>query len=196
MSKTQESQLLAAARQLDDDIRRFQVLSNELSRTAVNSEKSLQRARQALEECSVHESKLAETLKAFASAMQSVQAAQHSCMEATAQAAEHIARRNAERLELQGRLQRLGEAARAASTPVSELPELDSASSAQALGPLAEVERRLDATITEATELRALAEQGDWTDLQRDTQSLREQLQTLRNRVLLMRRKLGSEAPS
>lgn len=196
MSKSTDSQLLAAARQLDEDIRRFQGLSAELSRTSVNSDKSLQRARQALEECSAHETRLAESLRAFGQAMQWVQATQQASMEAIAQAAELIARRNAERMALQERVGQLGAAARAVSAPVSNLTELDDASSGQALAPLGEVERRLDAVIAEAAEVCALAEQGDWTDLLRDTRSLREQLQAVRNRVLLMRRKLSHEAPS
>jgi chromosome segregation ATPase len=196
MSKDLATSLLAAAQQLDDDLSRFQSLSSDLSRAPVNSEKTLQRARQALQACSTHEGKLAESLRAFARAMQHVQQTQHACMEATAEAARRIAQRHAERMELQDRLTRLGESARAVSTPFSELPEPSSTTSSQALAPLAEVERRLDAVIAEAAEAYALAEQGDWADLQRDTQSLREQLLSLRNRVLLMRRKLSGDAPS
>jgi chromosome segregation ATPase len=196
MSKNPESPLLAAARQLDEDLSRFDALSSELSRTAINSEKSLQRARQVLESCTAHETKLAQSLGNFAQAMQTVQQIQHACMDVTGQAAKRIAERHAERLQLQDRLARLGEGARAASAPVAEMSELGATTSSQMLEPLGEVERRLEAVIAEAGEVCALAEQGDWTDLQRDTQSLREQLQGLRNRILLARRKLGSDAPS
>jgi DNA repair exonuclease SbcCD ATPase subunit len=196
MSKSTESPLIAAVSQLDADLRRFEQLSLELGRSPINSEKSLQRARQALEACSSHETKLAESLRAFAEAMQGVQKIQHACMDATAQAAKRISERHAERAQLQDRLAALGESARAVSAPVTELPESDGSPSSQMLGPLGEVERRLEAVIAEASELCELSRQGDWADLERDTQSLREQLQALRNRVLLTRRKLVSDAPS
>ena len=196
MSKKTETPLLAAAQALDDDLSRFQALSGDLTRGHINSEKSLQRARQVLEACSVHETKLAESLRAFARAMQGVQEAQHACMQATAEAAQRIAERHAARLALQERIARLGESARAVSAPVAELPEAGGNASTEILASLGEVERRLEAVIDEASAACTLAEQGDWTDLLRDTQSLREQLQSLRNRVLLMRRKLGGAAPS
>jgi hypothetical protein len=196
MSKSNESPLVVAVRQLDADLKRFEQLSSELLRSQVNSEKSLQRARLALETCSAHEAKLAESLRGFAEAMQGVQTLQHACMDATAQAAKQISERYKERAKLQERLAALGESARAVSAPVTELPASDGSASSQMLGPLGEVEQRLDAVIAEASELCELSRQGDWADLERDTQSLREQLQALRNRVLLTRRKLVSDAPS
>gem|GEM_PF-2986666 len=196
MTKHTESPLLAAARQLDEDLRRFHTLSQELSHGPINSEKTLRRAAQLLEACSTHESKVVESLNAFGQAMQTVQRLQQACMEAIGQGTARIAARHAERLALQERVAQLGAGARAASAPVAELPDLDAPSSDQMLAPLGEVERRLGAVIDEAAEVSALAQQGDWSDLLRDTQSLREQLQSLRNRVLLMRRKLGTQAPS
>ena len=210
MSKNGESPLVAAVRQLDTDVRRFEELSGELTRLPVNSEKSLQRARLALEACSTHEGKLAESLRAFAEAAKTMQQTQQACMEEIAQAAKRISERHTERTQLQDRLIAIGESARAASAPFTELNAPASPATAEGepgpftvgspsdhlIKPLGEVERRLDAVIEEAGALCDLTRQGDWTDLERDTQSLREQLQTLRNRVLLARRKLLGGAPS
>jgi hypothetical protein len=196
MTKPTESPLLTAARQLDEDLRSFQTLSQELSHGPINSEKTLRRAGQLLEACSAHESKVLESLSAFGQAIQSVQRLQQECMEAVGQGTARIAARHAERLALQSRVAQLSAGARAASAPMADLPELDANISSQLLTPLGEVERRLGLVIYEAAEVGALAQQGDWTDLVRDTQSLREQLLALRNRVLLMRRKLGADAPS
>ena len=198
MTKSTESPLVVAVRQLDADLQRFEQLSSELGRSSINSDKSLQRASHLLQACSAHEGKLAESLRGFAEAMQGVQRLQHECMEAIAAAAKRISERHAQRSKLQERLQLLGENARAVSAPVTELPATDGSGSGSShmLGPLGEVERRLEAVIAEASELCELSRQGDWADLERDTQALREQLQALRNRVLLTRRKLGSDAPS
>lgn len=195
-SNAPESTLLSAARRLADDLSRFESLSLELSRLSINSEKSLQRARQSLEACSEHETVLAQSLQQFAQAMQGMQETQQRCVELTGEAAQRITTRLAERTQLQTRLASLGENARAVSAPVAELVERGATESSDLLLPLQEVERRLDAVIAEAGELCELAQVGDWSDLSRDTQALRDQLQALRNRVMLMRRKLANTAPS
>jgi len=196
MSKSTESPLLAAARALAEDVSRFEDLSLELSRLDINSEKSLQRARSGLEACSTHETKLAASLRGFAEAMQVVQESQRRSMDMTAEAAARLRKRQQERGELQQRLIELGARAREVSEPVAQLFSSPAEGSPDLLAPLAEVERRLDAVIDDAAAVCDLARQGDWTDFERETQSLREQLQALRNRVMLMRRKLSSDAPS
>jgi DNA repair exonuclease SbcCD ATPase subunit len=196
MSKAQEHPLVIAARHLADELERFEVLSAELARMPINSEKSLQRARQGLEACAEHEAKLAETLRGFAQAMQQTQAAQARCIELGSAAAGRIQERQAQRAELQQRLARLGQNAREVSAPVASLPEGSAGMSSHMLGPLQEVERRLDAVIAEAGEVSAVAQRDDWTDLQRDTQALQQQLQALRNKILLLRRKLAETAAS
>ena len=192
MSKKAESPLLVAARALSDDLSRFETLSTELSRLSINSEKSLQRARHSLEACSAHEAKLAESLRGFAQAMQDLQQTQQSCMEQTSAAAAHVAKRQQERSGLEERLVALGQKARDVSHPIGE----PATKASELSGPLEQVEQRLAELITEVGAVSTLAEQQDWQDLTRETQALREQLQALRNRVLLSRRTLAQNQPS
>jgi hypothetical protein len=197
MSKTTESPLVSAARSLANDLQRFEELSAELSRLVVNSEKSLQRARRGLQECSEHEAKLAESLRGFAAAMQGMQALQQRCMDQTALATERIRVRQDERAALQQRMQLLAESARDVSAPVTALPEgAGTAVPSEMLGPLQEIGRRLEAVIADATEVTELARQGEWADLERDTHALEQQLQAARNRVLIGLRRLAQDAPS
>lgn len=196
MSKLQESQLVIAARQLTDELERFEAQSAELGRVAINSDKSLHRARQGLEACAEHEAKLAQSLRGLAQAMQDTQAAQLRCMELAGAAAARVQERQAQRAELQRRLAVLGQNAREVSTPVASLAESAEGAPSDALGPLQEVERRLDAVIAEAGEVCDAAQRDDWSDLQRDTQALQQQLQALRNKLLLLRRKLAQNAAS
>jgi DNA repair exonuclease SbcCD ATPase subunit len=193
MSKKVESPLLGAAKSLSDDLSRFEALSTELSQLSINSQKSLQRAGQSLQACSAHEAKLAESLRAFAEAMQHLQVTQQRCMEQAAAAAEHVRKRQLERAGLEERLALLGQKARDISLP---LPEQSTTPSSELLGPLEQVEQRLSELISEVGEVCDLAQAQDWQDLTRETHSLREQLQALRNRVLLSRRKLAQEQPS
>jgi hypothetical protein len=196
MSKSTESPLLIAARALSNDLLHFEQLSSELGRLVINSEKTLQRARKGLQECSEHEAKLAESLRGFAGAMQAMQALQQRCMEQTALATERVRQRQEERAQLQQRLQSLGDNARDVSAPVAALAEGSEGVASDALGPLQEVARRLELVIAEAIEVTELARQGEWADLERDTHSLEQQLQAARNRVLIGLRRLAQEAPS
>jgi chromosome segregation ATPase len=196
MSKSNESALVIAARALADDLQRFEQLSGELTRSTINSDKSLQRARRGLEECSAQEAKLVESLRGFARAMQGVQELQQRCMDQTALAAERIRQRQEARAQLQQRLQSLGESARDVSAPLEAVPSAGDAEAADMRGPLREVGRRLEPVIAEAAELTALAKKEDWSDLERDTHTLEQQLQAARNRVLLSLRKLAEDAPS
>lgn len=195
MSKNADTPLLAAARALAENVVRFEAISRELERLPLNSEKSLQRARQGLEACSEHETKLAHSLRGFAEAMQAVQESQRQSMDRTAEAAQRVRERQEQRSELERRVAQLGAQAREVSQPVASLVEAPG-ESPDLLAPLAEVERRLAAVIEDAGSVNELARRGEWNDLERDTQSLREQLQALRNRVLLMRRKLSKDAAS
>jgi hypothetical protein len=196
MNKTQANALVAAAQQLAEGLERFEALSEELGRLAINSEKSLLRARLGLEACAQQESRLAENLRGFAQAMQAMQLAQQRCIELATSAAERVQQRQAQRAELQQRIGQLGQNAREVSAPVAALPERSDGVPEDMLGPLQEVEQRLDAVIVEAGEVRALAERDDWADLERETQALQQQLQGLRNKVLLCRRKLAQGAAS
>lgn len=199
MSKNQESPLLSAARALAENVSRFETLSQELSRLPVSSDKSLQRARQALQACSEHEAKHAQSLRAFAEAMQALQESQRHCMDVTAEAAARVQKRQEQRTLLEERLALLGASAREVSQPVAALfgaPGEAPGESPDLMAPLAEVERRLDGVIGDASSLCDAARADEWHDLEHDTQSLREQLQALRNRVLIMRRKLSQVASS
>jgi hypothetical protein len=196
MSKNNESPLLAAARALSDDLERFAALSTELGRLVINSDKTLQRARRSLLECSEQETKLAESLRQFALAMQAMQETQHRCMEQTTAATERVRQRQEQRAQLQDRLRLLSQNAREVNGPALDLPESSDAASSDVLGPLHEIARRLELVIAEAAEVSELARADDWVDVERDTHSLEQQLLAAKNRVQLGLRKLARDAPS
>jgi uncharacterized phage infection (PIP) family protein YhgE len=196
MTKSTESPLLATVRALSDDLERFEKLSGELSRLAINSDKTLQRAARGLLECSEHEAKLAESLREFASAMQAMQASQQRCLEQTALATERVRQRQQQRAQLQERLQLLSENAGSIGNLASTLPESPNSASSDLLSHLQTVAERLELVITEAAEVCRLAHDDDWTDVERDTQSLKQQLLAAKNRVRLSLSKLAESAPS
>jgi hypothetical protein len=196
MTKSTESPLLAATRALSDDLERFEKLSGELSRLVINSDKALQRAARGLLECSEHETKLAESLRGFAQAMQAMQASQQRCMEQTTLATERVRQRQQQRAQLQERLLLLSQNAGDISNLAGALPESSTDASADLLSRLQAVAERLELVIAEAGEVCQLAHDEDWTDVERDTQSLKQQLLAAKNRVRLSLSKLAENAPS
>jgi chromosome segregation ATPase len=196
MTHGTESSLLAAARALSEDLERFEKLSGELSRLVINSDKTLQRARRGLLECSEHEGKLAESLRGFALAMQSMQAMQQRCLEQTAEATERVRQRQEQRARLQERLQQLGRNAGEISGLAAALPESPERTSTELLGRLQEVAQRLESVIAEAAAVAELAHDEDWSDVERDTNALKQQLLAAKNRVRLSLSKLAEGAPS
>jgi hypothetical protein len=196
MAHKNDSPLSQAAQQLEAELSRFEELLVELGRP-VNSDKALHRARQGLEACSQCEARLAQNLHAFADAMRAMQARQQRCMEVVRTNAEHIQSRHEERNALLGRVASLGTRAREVSEPLASVSEESwSSESPELLASMREVGTRLESVIEEADAVTTSAEQADWVDIARDAQALKQQLQSVRNRVLLGQRKLASRAPS
>ena len=193
---TKNDELSQAAERLEQELARFEELVAELGRP-LNSDKSLQRARQALESCSRSEARLAEHLHGFANAMQTLQARQQRCMELVRAGADHIQARHVERTALLERVAALGTSAREVSEPLTAIGEdAWSNESPELLASVREVSTRLETVIAEADRVAEAAQAADWTDIARDAHALKQQLQAVRNRVLLGQRKLAARAPS
>lgn len=71
-----------------------------------------------------------------------------------------------------------------------------SSASPELFASMREVGSRLESVISDAEALAQTSQQADWTDIARDAQALKQQLQAVRNRVLLGQRKLATRAPS
>lgn len=196
MSKTTDSALVAAAKSLADDMKRFETLSAELSRLTINSKKSLERAYGALEACAEHEARLAQSLRAFSEAMAGMQLSQQRCVELASSAAERIRARQEARARLQQLLADLADKARDATVPLPALADSEGTGAEGKLRALQEVEQRLEQVIADAGALVTTARDDDWADFERDAHALQQQLLDVRNRVLMFRRKLAEAAPS
>jgi len=197
-NKKNEGPLTLAAAALEKELGTFDELVGELGRLHVNSEKTLQRARQSLEACSEFEQKLAGRLRAFAEAMQLMQAKQQECMKLALEHAQRIQQRNEERNALLERVNALGLRARDINAPMSELVESENGQSdaTRVLAKIQDVGERLEAVIVEAAAVATAARDEDWQDIARDADVLKQQLQSARNKVLVAQRNVASRAPS
>jgi hypothetical protein len=196
-TKTPNGPLAAAAAALENELRHYQDTSAELAKIALNSEKTLQRARKVLEECAAHQEKLAQLLPEFAQAMQAAQAKQQECMDVTARGTMRIKERFEDRMALLERVAALGQKAQDINGPVAAVVDgTTERTPAELLKTLEEVGARTEAAIAEAASVHDAAEAADWQDIARDTDALRQQLQAARNKVLVAQRNVAANAPS
>ena len=187
--------LAAAAAALESELKRYEETSAELEKIALTSDKTLQRARKVLEECAEHQEKLAALLPELARAMQAAQARQQECMAVTARGTAHIKERFEDRMALLERVAALGQKAQDISVPVAAVGD-GSGSPAELLRTLEEVGARTEAVIAEAASVHETAQSSDWQDIARDTDALRQQLQSARNKILVAQRNVAARAPS
>jgi hypothetical protein len=189
--------LAAAAAALETELGRYEATSAELDSLPLTSDKTLQRARKVLEECAAHQERLAVLLPAFAQAMQVAQARQQECMEVTARGTAKIKTRFEERMALLERVALLGQSAQEINEPVAAVLEGgEEKAPAELLKSLDEVGARTEAVIAEADAVQRAAQEGDWLDIARDADALKQQLQAARNKVLIAQRNVASRAPS
>jgi len=197
-TKTFQGPLTAAAAALEDELRRYEETVAELQKLPLTSDKTLQRARKVLEECAGHQEKLAVLLPAFAQAMQEAQARQQQCMDVTAEGTTKIKTRFEERMALLERVAALGQRAQDINEPVAAVMSgtEENRSPIDLLETLRDVNARTEAVIAEADAVHKLAQDGDWQDIARDTDALKQQLQSARNKVLVAQRNIAARAPS
>lgn len=195
--KIVETPLAKAASALEGELLEYETFVSEVKRMSLNTEKAMHRAKDLLEHCAAGEQRMAERLQAFAAAMQGVQVRQQTCISEAVQAAEKIQQRIQKRSELLDRFSALGERARALNEPVAELEaKQDGANAQDLLHTLSEVATRTESVVSEAETLGADAVADDWQDIAREATTLKQQLQSARNKILVAQRDVAGRTPS
>ena len=118
-------------------------------------------------------------------------------METLNERADAVQARHVERAALVERVAQLGQRAREVSEPITAFDEEAwAACSPELLASVNQVSERLEAVIAEAAAVATSARDSEWADVARDADALKQQLQAVRNRVMIGQRKLASQAPS
>jgi ABC-type transporter Mla subunit MlaD len=179
---TPSGPLSAAAAEFERELSRYEKISAELSRTPVRSHKTLARNQKLLSESAECEQALGVRLHALLEAMNGARDKQQHAMEQSLAAARSLESRATEFTALLERVAALGTQARETSEPAvqaleqskAELTTSDQGSalmrSLEALGD------RMQAIIRESDAIAKDAETGDWPDVARDVQSLKQQV--------------------
>ena len=196
-AKKVETPLAKAAAALEDELHEYEKFVAEVKRMHLDNEKAMHRAKDLLEHCAAGEQRMAERLHTFAAAMQDVQVRQQSCVGEAVLAAEKIQGRLQNRSALLERFSALGDRARALTEPVAALEGKQGEPTAQdLLTTLAEVATRAEAVVAEAEALSGDATSDDWPDIAREAATLKQQLLTARNKILLAQRDVAARTPS
>lgn len=196
-SKKLETPLASAAAALEAELGEYEKFVLDVQRMSINSEKAMHRAKALLEDCAAGEARMAERLQAFAAAVQGVQLRQQTCISEAVAAAERIQQRLQNRSGLLERFSALGDRARALNEPVAALEAKEGEANAQdLLTTLGEVAQRTEAVIEEADALGIDAQKNDWQDIAREATTLKQQIQSARNKILVAQRDVAARTPS
>ena len=191
------SPLVEAATRLDDELRRYEALAEEAGRAVIHSRKSLVRVARMLQQGAESHELLMKQVAAFSEVMNATRDRQAACAEKLVAAGGRIQERMGAFQALVARQDALGELAKSlnaeATTIAGKKDEVGPQETLAATTPLLE---RLETGVAEATSLADAAREADFTDLARDVDSMKQQIHTVRNQLLLVRRALGERSPS
>jgi hypothetical protein len=190
--------LSAAVAAFEADLARYEELANDLKAITINSQKNLARATKLLEEAANFEQRLSDDVTKLVEAMQNARDRQQGSAELTLAAAKKIESRMAEHNLLMQKFAALGERARGASDPVQEVmsqaaENVEPGVLAKGLG---EVKTRMDEIVAETDAMIREAEAGDWSDIAREAESLKQKVQAARNKIAITQRKVAERAPA
>ena len=190
--------LTAVAQGFEVDLRKLEESVREIRRLEIVSDKTLQRARRLLEACSEHQLRLASHLSSLVVAIQSAQGRVQANMDETIEMSRRVGARASERAELVERFAALGHRTQEIQGPVNALLEKrdSGASVPDVLAALADVLSVADSLVTESEALTSDAKTGGWVDIGKESDSLRQQILSARNKMLMLRRTLSAKAPS
>jgi len=197
-SDDDETTLTAAAERLETDLARLEEIVKETARVEVSSDKSLQRARRLLEQCSEQQLKLAEHLKSLVIAMNGAQGRVQASLEETLSLSRQIGTRAAERSALVERFAVLGQRTREINAPVAAVvsKHQDGALPGELLAAVGEILSIADGLVSESDSIAKDARTSKWVDIGREADALRQQILSARNKLLVLQRGLSERAPS
>lgn len=195
--KSPSSELVAAAEALESQLTRFESLADQLHKSPLNSEKSLERASKLLRDVAEQDQVLNASVSALVAAVTAARDRQQTQAEAVNARAEELQQRAETFKSLLERYGELGKSAAelnqrmqefAAKRAQAQTPEQN----AELIGTLDALNERMVQVADEAQSVTKLAEEQDFTDVGRQADSLRQQLLSARNKLGLLRKGLAS----
>lgn len=198
--KSPSSPLVASAEAFDASLRRFAALSDSLRRGELDSQKSLERAGEALKEIADCEQELQVHAQELMSALGAARDAQQAQAEAVRERANDIQKRTEAYAGLMRRFEAVGKDAAALNATAQGLAARrrtadEMVKDGELLAGLDELQERMTAVASGTEALAADARGADFDDLSRKIDSLRQQILAARNKIGLLKEALVRAAP-
>jgi hypothetical protein len=183
---TPSGPLTAAAAEFERELAHYEKIAAELSRNPVRSQKTLARTQKLLTESAECEQALGVRLRALLEAMNGARDKQQQAMEQTLAAARSLEARAVEFSQLIERVAALGTRARETSEPAMQAltESKESDQGGLLMRSLEQLSDRMQAIIKDADQIARDAETGDWPDVARDVQSLKQQVIAAHGKVV------------
>ena len=191
--------LLEAAEAFDTELARFAHLTDSSRKGKLDSQRSLQRAAEALKEVADCEELLQQHAQRLMSALASARDAQQTQAELVRERATEIQTRTEVYADLMRRFQALGQDAVDLNALGQQLagktrtPAEMAADDGLAAG-LDDLQQRMGGVSERAQALAASAHEADFEDVSRQADSLRQQILSARNKISLLRTNLAAAA--
>jgi chromosome segregation ATPase len=169
--------LAEAALALDRELRRYEELSQSALRMKLNTEKNLERATEGLQRAAESQDRINSHVQQLVAAVQAARQKQESDAESLMKRAHEIAARRGEFAELLQQMAGLGTHAR-------DIQELLKSGTVD----LDELVRRMEQVAEAAQKIEESASAKQMEDLQRQAETLRQQVLSARNKVSLLKK--------
>jgi uncharacterized protein YdbL (DUF1318 family) len=190
------SPLAQAALALDEELRRFEALTAAALRVPLDSKRNLEKAARATTDAAVCQGRIGELVQAFMAALNAARDEnQAAAAKLTARGAE-VQARTAEYARFVERFSALGDEAADISRTVARVGTEKAQRGHEAVTDLVEIEARMARVVDGAQELGREAKAAGWTDLVGQLDGLRQQTQSARNKVKLLREQLRAASPA
>jgi len=185
------SKLVQAAVALDEQLRNFEMLVAGAERVPLNSKRNLEKAAQKTTEAARCAESLEALVQALSTSLNEAREQNQRTAAVLVRLGEEIRRRGDEVIALERRLLALAEDAKAITRAVHGLIDAPSDGEREVLPELERTERGLDTLVDGAQQLFQDCKAAALSDLTGELESLKQQLQSARNRVKLLREQLG-----
>lgn len=172
------SALSEAAMALALELKKFEDLSAQAARVKLNSEKNLERATEALTRAAESQDRINAQVQKLVAAVQAARAKQETDAAALVARAQQIAGRRGQYALVLERMGALGQMAKEVQDLLREGP-----------GKLDEVQQRMQKVADDAAEITKVAREQDMEDLERQADTLRQQVLSARNKIALLAKK-------
>jgi len=195
-----DSPLVASAEAFDATLKRFAALSDGLRKGALDSQRNLERAAEALKQVAGCEEELQANAQALMAALGIARDAQQTQAELVRVRALEIQARGEELARLMRGFEAIGQDAAALNASAQQLASRkrtpdEMVKDGALLAGLDELQERMSGVLASGEKLAADARAADFEDLSRKVDSLRQQILAARNKIGLLKEAIVRAAP-